>query len=37
MIMIIHLLIISLLMSLPWYNKENEDIEGYLHFNDYKP
>ena len=20
-----------------WYNKENEDIEGYLHFNDYKP
>ena len=20
-----------------WYNKQNEDIEGYLHFNDYKP
>ena len=20
-----------------WYNKTNEDIEGYLHFNDYKP
>ena len=20
-----------------WYNAENEDIEGYLHFNDYKP